>query len=99
MIKGDLALAWKQRCKHEGNWYLTKAQQYWLTVKCMICMVLDLNRFPDPEDWGGEHVCVAITEAHSYPCEWGTCSDWTELRVGKGFLSNWYFYYESDGAP
>jgi hypothetical protein len=98
MVLSMIRTAWKQRCDGEGDWYLTPLQRYWLTFKFTLCMLLSLNGYPDPT-WSNEHVCVAITDSCSFPCEWGTCYSWTGWHVGKGLFKNWWFYSETDGTP
>lgn len=94
-----LKTAWKQRCTPEGNWILTPAQRAWLTLKFMLCLLFMRELGIEHDAPYDTHVVVAVTDSHQYPCEWGTCYDWREWRVGKGLLRNWWYFETTDGSP
>lgn len=96
--KERIKVCLRDRCNTEYDRSLNRLQRYFYTVKCIICIILNL-------EYKGEWMTLfnqVTVGRHSmnkwYDLEFGESFDWTDLLVGEGF-TNWYYGEIEDGTP
>lgn len=83
--------ALKQRGKCSQEYKFGKIKRWFYTFKVIVCLFLGRYK---RITWGDDYIdSMAIWNVSSW---WsfdfvGTAYDWTELAVGKGIFTNWFY--------
>lgn len=93
LMKKNIKLAIKQHCKEDENYSLSKFQQWFHTVKYIICRVFRIWQKKDYAD------TVYVAYFNNEPYMSMDCSNayrWDYLSVGYGYFINWFCSEGSD---
>lgn len=88
----------RQKMKWQDNWSFNWWQKVFYITKTLICLILDRRRsLWACSDAVDSMACWSFRSWTSMDIV-GQAHDWTELAVGYGYFSNWYYdiYSNSD---